>query len=163
VAFDVLRAVSDRDAYANLVLPAAIRTAQLSTRDAAFATELTYGTLRGQGTYDAVLGACVSRPLDALDPPLLDALRLGCHQLLGMRVPAHAAVSRSVALVRDAVGHKTTGLANAVLRAVSRHDLAGWVSALAPPLSEDPVGHRSVATSHPRWVVEALGEALGDG
>ena len=26
--------------------------------DAAFATELTYGTLRGRGTYDAIVAAC---------------------------------------------------------------------------------------------------------
>lgn len=46
VAFQVLRAVAEDDAYANLVLPTAIRRAKLDRRDAAFATELTYGALR---------------------------------------------------------------------------------------------------------------------
>ncbi len=160
VAFDVLQAVSVRDAYANLVLPTAIRAAGLAGRDAAFATELTYGTLRGRGTYDAVLADCVDRPLDRLDPPLLDALRLGTHQLLTMRVPAHAAVDSTVALVRSALGHRTTGLANAVLRRVARDDLTAWLARVAPAAAEDPTGHRAVSTSHPRWVVVALGAAL---
>src|SRR5215472_16250039 len=54
VAFEVLRAVRERDAYANLVLPALLRERGLAGRDAAFATELSYGTLRGLATYDAV-------------------------------------------------------------------------------------------------------------
>jgi len=161
VAYDLLRAVSERDAYANLVLPALLRKAGLAGRDAALATELAYGTLRWRGSYDAVLSACVDRPLDRLDPPLLDALRLGSHQLLSMRTPPHAAVSQTVALVRSAIGHRTTGLANAVLRKVGRADLPAWVGRLAPDRDTDPVGHRAVATSHPRWVVEALGDALG--
>ena len=57
--FDVLRSVAESDAYANLVLPKAIRSHRLDHRDAGFATELTYGTLRHQGTYDAILSRCV--------------------------------------------------------------------------------------------------------
>ncbi|MCW2557370.1 MAG: Fmu (Sun) domain protein, partial [Mycobacterium sp.] len=48
-AFDVLRAVSARDAYANLALPAMLREREITGRDAAFATELTYGTCRAIG------------------------------------------------------------------------------------------------------------------
>ncbi|HEV2253719.1 MAG TPA: transcription antitermination factor NusB, partial [Streptosporangiaceae bacterium] len=65
-AYDVLRAVADRDAYANLLLPALLTERGLTGRDAAFATELTYGTLRGRGTYDAIVAACSDR--DQLDP-----------------------------------------------------------------------------------------------
>ena len=54
-AFDVLRAVSERDAYANLVLPALLRERGITGRDAAFATELTYGTCRTLGLLDAVI------------------------------------------------------------------------------------------------------------
>ncbi|HTQ89419.1 MAG TPA: transcription antitermination factor NusB, partial [Streptosporangiaceae bacterium] len=84
VAYDVLRAVTDRDAYANLLLPALLAERGLTGRDAAFATELTYGTLRGRGTYDAILAACSAR--DEIDPPVRDVLRLGAHQLLATRV-----------------------------------------------------------------------------
>jgi 16S rRNA (cytosine967-C5)-methyltransferase len=158
VAFEALRAVRENDAYANLLLPSLV--APLSTRDAAFATELVYGTLRGLGSYDAILATLSSRPLDKLDPRVLDVLRLGAHQLLGMRVGAHAAVDSSVNLVRSKVGHGPAGLVNAVLRKVSARDLSAWLAQVAPDRGADPVGHLAVAHSHPRWVVEAFRDAL---
>ncbi|KQX66690.1 RsmB/NOP family class I SAM-dependent RNA methyltransferase [Angustibacter sp. Root456] len=160
VAFDTLRAVAEQDAYANLVLPRLLRERRLAPRDAGFATELTYGALRMRGLYDAVLTACVDRPLGELDAALLDALRLGVHQLLGMRVPAHAAVSETVALVRGRVGQGPGGLANAVLRRVAERDVEQWVAQVAPDAAADVVGHLAVEHSHPVWVVRALREAL---
>jgi 16S rRNA (cytosine967-C5)-methyltransferase len=98
IAFDTLRAVHADDAYANLVLPGLLRRARLGARDAALATELSYGTLRRQGFYDAVIAVAADRDPAAIDAPVLDALRLGAHQLLSTRIPAHAAVSATVAL-----------------------------------------------------------------
>ena len=161
VAFDLLRAVDERDAYANLAMPALLRERGLDQRDAAFATELAYGTLRGRGTYDAVLGACVDRPLDQVDPPVLDLLRLGAHQLLAMRVPAHAAVAATVELARAVAGEGRGSFVNAVLRRVGRTDLPGWLAQVAPAYDTDPVGHLAVVHSHPRWVVSALRDAIG--
>jgi 16S rRNA (cytosine967-C5)-methyltransferase len=155
-------AVREQDAYTNLLLASLLRERAITGRDAAFATELVSGSIRRQGTYDTVIAACVDRPLAKVDPGVLDALRLGTHQLLGMRVPTHAAVSTTVELVRARVGHGPAGFVNAVLRKVAAHDLAGWVRRVAPDPGSDPVGFASVAHSHPRWVVEALAEALGD-
>src|ERR1700751_2307528 len=45
-AYDVLAAVRDREAYANLLLPRLLAERQLTGRDAGFATELAYGPLR---------------------------------------------------------------------------------------------------------------------
>src|SRR5690625_3498841 len=56
-ARDTLRSVRERDAYANLVLPALLRERKISGRDAAFATELAYGACRAQGLLDAVIEA----------------------------------------------------------------------------------------------------------
>ena len=130
VAFEVLRAVAAEDAYANLVLPARIRHHGLDKRDAGFATELSYGALRGQGTYDAILARCVDRPLDQLDPAILDALRIGVHQLLAMRVPAHAALDQTVGLARAVIGAGPSALINAVLRKVTAHTLEEWLELL---------------------------------
>jgi 16S rRNA (cytosine967-C5)-methyltransferase len=160
-ALEVLRAVRSADAYTNLALPAALKRHGLSGRDAAFATELASGTVRRQGLYDAVLADCVDRPLAKVQARVLDALRLGTHQLLAMRVPSHAAFSSSVSLVRSDVGPGAAGFANAVLRRVSEHDLDGWVDQVAPDAGDDLVGHLSVAHAHPRWVVEELSRALG--
>ncbi len=87
-AHTVLTAVTERDAYANLLLAAALRERGLHGQDAALATELVYGTLRNRSCYDAIIGMCADRELDKIDPPVLDVLRLGAHQLLGMRVKA---------------------------------------------------------------------------
>ncbi len=160
-AYDVLRAVDERDAYANLVLPAMLRERGLTGRDAALATEITYGVLRGRGRYDAVLGACVDRPLADVDPSVVDALRIGAHQLLAMRVPPHAAVGTTVDLARHVGGDGPSRFVNAVLRRVATHDLATWVSRVAPAFDTDPLGHLAVAHSHPRWIVSALRDALG--
>src|SRR6516164_4036400 len=162
VALEVLRAVADRDAYANLLLPSLLAERGLHGRDAALATELAYGTLRGRGTYDAVLAACSTRSLADVDPPLLDVLRLGTHQLLATRIGPHAAVATSVALAREVAGGGAAGFANAVLRRVATRDLDSWIAAVAPDRAANPVGYLAVKTSHPGWVVAAVSESLGE-
>ncbi|MET8052541.1 transcription antitermination factor NusB [Streptosporangium sp. NPDC005286] len=160
-AYDLMRAVDERDAYANLLMPALLRERRLSGRDAGLATELAYGTLRGLGTYDEIIAACSDRAPEDVDPPLLDAVRLGVHQLLKTRVPPHAAVGTTVDLVRLRVGIGASKYANAVLRKVSTRSLEQWVPIVAPDPADDPVGHLAVAHSHPRWIVEALRDAVG--
>jgi 16S rRNA (cytosine967-C5)-methyltransferase len=159
---DVLRGVAERDAYANLLLPSLLAERGLTGRDAALATELSYGTLRGQGSYDAILAVCSDRDLAAIDPPLRQVLRLGAHQLLATRVRPHAAVATSVDLARYVAGSRPAGFVNAVLRRVATHDLQAWLDIVAPSRAEDLAGHLSVRYSHPRWIVSALSAALGE-
>ncbi|MCU1568512.1 MAG: methyltransferase [Pseudarthrobacter sp.] len=159
VAFEVLRAVAAEDAYANLVLPARIRQHGLDKRDAGFATELSYGALRGQGTYDAILARCVDRPLDQLDPAILDALRLGVHQLLAMRVPAHAALDQTVGLARAVIGAGPSALINAVLRKVAAHTLEEWLELLTAG-ETDETKVASLRHAHPEWIVRAMRQSL---
>ena len=162
VACDVLAAVTSRDAYANLLLAAALRERGLSGPDAALATELVYGTLRNRGCYDAVIGSCSDRKLAQIDPPLLDVLRLGAHQLLDLRTAPHAAVATSVDLAIEIAGRRPSGFVNAVLRRVAMRDKESWIAVVAPDRSADPAGHLAVRYSHPRWIVTALAEALGE-
>jgi 16S rRNA (cytosine967-C5)-methyltransferase len=162
VALDVLLAVAERDAYANLLLPQLLAQRQLTGRDAALATELSYGTLRGRGTYDAVLAICCDRDLAALDAVVREVLRLGTHQLLATRIQPHAAVATSVNLVKEAAGQRPAGFVNAVLRRVATRDLTGWLDIAAPARNADPIGYLAVRYSHPGWVVEAFAAALGE-
>ncbi|WP_102508648.1 RsmB/NOP family class I SAM-dependent RNA methyltransferase [Sanguibacter massiliensis] len=159
VALEVLREVADADAYANLVLPPALRRARLDGRDAAFATELAYGTLRLQGRYDAILTRCTDRALTDVDPVVRDLLRLGAHQLLGMRVATHAAVSETVGLARVHAGTGPSRFVNAVLRRVSERSAQAWEEILAAE-APDVDARLAVLGSHPAWVVRALREAL---
>ncbi|GAA2526958.1 RsmB/NOP family class I SAM-dependent RNA methyltransferase [Pilimelia columellifera] len=160
VAYEAVAAVHRDDAYANLVLPLIQRDWGLYGRDAAFATELTYGTLRALGAVDAILAVAADRPVDRIDPQARDAMRLGAYQALYTRVPPHATVSSTVDLVRD-VAPGAAGFANAVLRRVVEQDLETWLKQVAPDEATDRVGHLAVAHSHPEWVVRAFADALG--
>ncbi len=160
-AFDVLRAVTERDAYANLALPALLAERGIAGRDAAFATELTYGTCRCRGLLDAVIAAAASRPVEEIDPVLLDLLRLGTYQLLRTNVAEHAAVSTTVEQAAVESDSHRAGFVNAVLRKITGKDEAAWVAELAPPAAADPVGHAAFVHAHPRWIAQAFADALG--
>jgi 16S rRNA (cytosine967-C5)-methyltransferase len=160
-AFDVLRAVSEQDAYANLALPALLRERGITGRDAAFATELTYGTCRTRGLLDAVIAHAAGRPPDRIDPVLLELLRLGTYQLLRTRVDAHAAVSTTVEQAGIEFDSVRAGFVNGVLRTIAGRDEQSWVDELAPPAATDPIGHAAFTHAHPRWIAQAFADALG--
>lgn len=160
-ARDVLRAVREREAYANLVLPGLLRERSLDQRDAALATELAYGASRARGVLDAVIEHAASRPVAEIDGVVLDVLRLGAYQLLRTRVAPHAAVATSVDLVRGESGPGAAGFVNAVLRRVSERTAAQWVELLAPPADRNPVGHLAFEHAHPAWIAQAFADALG--
>jgi 16S rRNA (cytosine967-C5)-methyltransferase len=159
-AYEVLAAVHRDDAYANLALPRILRELRLHGRDAAFATELTYGTLRTRGTLDEIIAVAANRAVARIDPPARDALRLGAYQLLYTRVPPHAAVTSTVDLVRAVAGPSATGFANAVLRRIGGQPLDAWIAEVAPDPAADALGHLAVAHAHPPWIVRAFAEAL---
>ena len=160
-AFDVLRAVSERDAYANLALPAILSERGIDGRDAAFATELTYGTCRARGLLDAVIVHAAGRPADKIDGVLLDLLRLGSYQLLRTRVGQHAAVSTTVEQAALEFDTARAGFVNGVLRTIATRDEDEWVDELAPRAAVDPIGHLAFAHAHPRWIAQAFADALG--
>jgi 16S rRNA (cytosine967-C5)-methyltransferase len=159
VAYDVISAVRESDAYANLLLPTRISRAGLSSADAGLATELTYGTLRMQGYYDRVISRAAGRPVDRIDPPILDVLRLGAHQLLSTRVAPHAAVNESVALARSVGSRSATGFTNGVLREIGRHTPDEWRQRILAD-AKNPDDELAALNSHPVWVVRALRRAL---
>ncbi|WP_029089109.1 RsmB/NOP family class I SAM-dependent RNA methyltransferase [Brevibacterium album] len=158
VALTVLREVETEDAYANLLLPGRIRNAEMSPRDSSLATELTYGTLRMQGLYDRIVLTAAERDPADLDPLTRQAVRMGAHQLLGMRVRDHAAVSETVDALRALGGGRAAGLANALLRRVSERSREEWLAVLTADVPETEA--LSLAHSHPAWIVRALGQAL---
>ena len=160
-AFDVLRAVSDRDAYANLALPALLTDRAITGRDAAFATELTYGTCRTRGLLDAVIASAAKRGTEQIDPVLLDLLRLGAYQLLRTNVAPHAAVSTTVDAAGAEFDSARAGFVNGVLRTIAGRDEVEWTAELAPDRTADPVGHAAFVHAHPRWIAQAFTDALG--
>jgi len=147
VALDVLHRIEADRAWSGPALRAALARAALAPADAAFATELVYGTLRHRAELDWALGRTLHRRLDSLPSRIRDALRLGAYQLLFLsRVPARAACDETVELARR-VGHPgTVALVNAVMRRLA---------ASPPPWPEpsDAVDAIAVKWSHPEWLV----------
>ena len=159
VALEVLTRVRRDDAFANLLLPELLDSAELDRRDAGFATALTYGTLRLQGRYDAMIATCTDRHLEQIDPAVLDVLRLGAHQLMGMRVAQHAAVSTTVDLAADSCGRGAATFVNAIMRRLSGQDPDAWMALLGRDAPDETVA-LARTQSHPQWIVKALRQAL---
>lgn len=148
VALDVMRRVRSGD-LADRALDAA--AAGLLTRDRAWVQELVYGTLRLRGRIDYLLGALVRGGIDALEPDVLEVLRLGAYQLLEMgSVPHYAAISQSQELVRAAGVGRAAALVGGVLHALHRRQ----TEIAFPDSRQDALGYLSSWGSHPRWLVE---------
>jgi 16S rRNA (cytosine967-C5)-methyltransferase len=159
VAYQLLLAVATDDAYANLLLPKLLNQAKLDSRDTGFAQELAFGTIRNALFYDAAIEVASGREIAALDADVRVLLELGAHQLLGMRVPSHAALSETVDLAKQVLRPSLSGLVNGVLRRVSERSREQW---LADLLGKAPnrVAKLSIQYSHPQWIIRALEDSL---
>jgi 16S rRNA (cytosine967-C5)-methyltransferase len=156
VAATVLRRVEREGAFADRALAAEATRAGLDSRERAFATQLAYGAVQRRRTLDHAIAACSGRPVDQLDEPVRDALRLGVLQLLFLDgVAPHAAVDQSVELAKTA-GGPAFKLVNAVLRRVGREG-----PALLAALGDATPHEAAVLHSVPDWLAELWWDALG--
>lgn len=158
IALDVTRQVREELAYSNLILPAAVRTARLSSRDAGHATDITYGSLRWQGLIDAVLDLCVTGSTDRVDAEVLDLLRLATYELVVKEEPPHI-INEWVNLANRHF-RRAAGFVNATLRAVSRRTPEDWRSRITDTTSVE--SSRATLFSHPQWIVDAFTDLVGD-
>ncbi|NLZ57596.1 MAG: MFS transporter [Corynebacterium sp.] len=157
IAFEVLDRVRTGEAYANLVLPRLLTKQKLDSRDAAFATEITYGTLRNQGLLDTVIESAANRSLNDIDPEILDVLRIGAYQVLFTRVEDHAAVDTTVKMVGGLKKFQATGFTNAVMRNITRTSPEEWLSKLEP---EGEIARVAFRTAHPEWIAQSFSRLL---
>ena len=143
-AFDILRKV-ELGGYASDLLLA--RTAALDSRDAGLASQIVFGCLRYQEQLDFLIQLYSGRARK-LDPEVRLALRMALYQIRWLeRVPPHAAVTESVALVKRARKTSAAGFVNAILRQANR-DPVEWPS-------------REVALSCPAWLLERWDRLYG--
>lgn len=158
VALDVMQQVRD-GAYANIALPKTLKRSNISGKGRGFATNLTYGAIRMAGRWDAIIERCVQgRQFDEIDPVVVDILRLGAHQILGLDVPLHAALNETVNLARNEVGSGASGFVNAVLHRIGERTNEEWDEILAADMSPDEA--LAAVTSHPVWVLDVYRESL---
>jgi 16S rRNA (cytosine967-C5)-methyltransferase len=155
-AFAVLRRVFEHEAWADRALHGEAGRQRLDARERALAMQLGYGAVQRRATLDALIEVLAGRPPQRLEPVVLAGLRLGLFQLLFLdRVPAHAAVGESVALVkRESPGGAK--LVNAVLRRAAREG-RDWFAALGDATPEQA----ALRHSHPEWIARLWWDALG--
>ena len=162
-AYEILASLSSGRAD----LPTAIAVARESLhddRDKALAAEIATGVQRHRAALDYLIAHFAKRPLNRLDPEVLNILRLSAYQLLHLsRVPASAAVDDAVKLTGKVGKRSASGLVNAVLRALSRNR-----AALPLPLRptdesdrERALDYLSITLSHPRWLAARWLDRLG--
>jgi 16S rRNA (cytosine967-C5)-methyltransferase len=150
VALDILVSCLDKGQPLDDALARHQGFAGLDPRDRAFVRLLLATTLRRLGEIEEVLGFLIERPLEGANAVGRQVLRLGAAQLLFLGTPPHAAVDTSVRLVVDAGLPHLKGLANAVLRRISRD---------GPGL----LGDRDPARLNtPQWLWESWTESYGE-
>jgi 16S rRNA (cytosine967-C5)-methyltransferase len=155
-AFAVLRRVFEHDAWADRALHAEAGRLRLDARERALATNLAYGAVQRRATLDHLIEVFARRPVAELEPAVCAGLRLGLYQLAYLdRIPAHAAVGESVALVK-AESPGGAKLVNAVLRRGARE-----AAALVAALPDGTPAQAALRHSHPEWIAALWFDALG--
>jgi 16S rRNA (cytosine967-C5)-methyltransferase len=162
-AYEVTAALSGGHADLAHAVPAA-RAALQDERDRALAAEIAIGVQRRRLSLDYLIAHFARRPIERLDPEILDVLRISCYQLLYLtRVPASAVVDDAVTLAGQLRKRSARGLVNAVLRAVSRARLKLPLPARPATPTDEPAAldYLSITLSHPRWFAARLYRRYG--
>ena len=159
VAYELLLRVEQDDAYANLVLPKLLKNSQVDSRDAGFIQELGFGAIRNRRLYELIIEVASKREIASVEQAARLILLLGIHQLLAMRVPAHAAINETVNLAKRKASKSAVGFVNAVLRRVSEKSRDQWIGVITRG-SKDLDQVLSDEYSHPMWILRSLKSAL---
>lgn len=157
VALQVTAQIRTSDSYANLVLPAAIRSARLTSRDAGHATDLTYGMQRWRGLIDAIIARSVTGSMNRVDSGVLDLLRLATYELVMRAEPPHI-INEWVTISKKRF-RRATGFVNATLRTIASSTLDEWKRLFGESASVDVF--RAITFSHPAWIVDEYISLLG--
>jgi len=186
IVFDILTNVED-GAQLDKALAAHPELPQLDGRDRRFVQLLATTYLRRRGQIEKILAPLMTRRPFGAQAPANIILGMGAAQLLFLKTGAHAAVDSSVELMRQAGFERLCGLANAVMRRLTRdgdallaktddsENLPDWLrrswqhywgdtatSAIAGLAMQPPPLDISVAKDAAYWT-EKLGGSLLDG
>lgn len=164
VAFNAVRNVIVKGAYAEVALDRAFSQASLSPQDYGLVSELVYGIVRRQRTLDALIDQFASKPTSQQPPKLRLILQLGFYQLRYLtQVPPSAAVDTSVELAKSNGLGKLSGVVNGILRQYLRQQ-----DTIGDPLQlpDNPIEKLGVQHSFPDWLIQLwcdeFGEATAD-
>ena len=141
------------------VLKKQLAAAQLDSRDAALATQLCFGVLQNQMLLDFYLSKFSNIPLKRMESKVLQILRLGAYQMLFLdKIPQSAAVNSAVTMAKaHCKNARASGMVNGILRSLARS-----VDQMPTIPAHDRAEYLSTLYSHPKWLVEAYIQAVGE-
>ncbi len=157
-ALAVLASLSKQDWTLDAALESFSGRLALPDREQALFQAIVHGVLRWKGALDPVIAYFSSRPLDRLDPDVLNILRIALFQIRYLdKVPVSAAVNTAVELTRRTGRPQATGFVNALLRAA----VSGPSEGSPPEPGVDPVGWLAQSRSFPLWLVSRWVKHMG--
>lgn len=156
VALNILNEVYTQQAYANISLSRHLQKNQLSDQDRRFITELVYGTVKAGDTLLWILKKFVNRPLNKIEPTIINILRLGIYQIVFMdKIPESAACNEAVNLAKKYSNQGSAKFVNGVLRNLIRQ----------PEKYAMPTGNKAselaIREQHPLWLVKKFIHIFG--
>lgn len=128
-------------------------------RDIRLLSDLVRGVTRLKRRFDFLISQFYHGPLNQLDAPILQVLRIGLYEILERETPPHAAVSEAVSVAKKASGKGAAGLVNAILRSVLR---AQESQELPVPGTGKRERDLAIQHSHPTWLVRRWLERFGE-
>ncbi len=147
----ILVKIDSKQGYINILLNKSLDKKGISSRDAAFITEITYGAVRYRNKIDWTLSQFFDKPLSEIPILIRNILRMGVYQLLFLgKVPDYAACSESVQLAKKYGNPGVAKFVNGVLRNIIRNrENIRW-----PDKEKETALYISVIYSHPLYIIE---------
>lgn len=138
LAHELLIKAEKSEQYSNISLDNALLKSEMSSADKKLASIIFYGVTESKILLDYQIRKLSSRSIEDIDTSTLTALRIGLYQLISLdRIPPHAAINETVALVPK----KSSGFVNAILRSFLRK------GETLLPSKEEPIEYLSVRYS----------------
>jgi 16S rRNA (cytosine967-C5)-methyltransferase len=148
---ELLLAVLQEKKSLTEVLPLAKK--KVTTKDQGFLQALSFGVLRTLPRLLFIIDTLLKKSLKEKENLVLYLLCIGLYQLIEMRVPAHAAISETVAAARVLKKPWATGFINGVLRNFQRK---------AEAILQSVESNVEAKFAHPTWLINLIQEAYPD-
>lgn len=157
-ALFILERCRRSNAFSDALLGSAVKTSELSPKDAALCTRLCYGVLQNAALCDFYIDHYSQGKASKIEPKVRDILRLSVYQILFLtKIPPHAAVSEGVELCKKSGFGRASGFVNAVLRKISAER-----EHLPQIPKTDFYEYLSIKYSTPKELVRVLCQDLGN-
>ena len=147
----ILVKIDSKQGFINILLNKSLDKNKISTRDAAFINEITYGVIRNRNKLDWSLSQFSTKTLSETPILIRNILRMGVYQLLFLdKVPDYAVCNESVQLAKKYGNPGISKFVNGVLRNIIRNrENIRW-----PDKGKEAAQYISTIYSHPLQIVE---------